>query len=144
MRRHIRVLSEQSREQTFRDRLEARARDLGGDADHEAWDWSVLSTIDHEIALTLDHIDRLRELGKQLGRSLLQSECYIGTELVQMEQRTPRYSSYRFPEREKLQRRLLAIDQERRRLAVTQEEQLRALHDRLLSLLNKHGQLNPS
>ena len=141
MQRHIRILSEQSGGPSFRKDLEAKARELAKDHQRDAWDSSILPVIEREIVLTLDHIDRMREIGKQLSRSLLRSECYVGTELIQMEQRTPRYSPYRFPEREKLQRRLLAIEQERRRLSVAEEEQLRALHDRLLSLLNKHAQL---
>ncbi|MCH8133699.1 MAG: hypothetical protein IIA30_14190 [Myxococcales bacterium] len=60
-----------------------------------------------------------------------------------MEARTPRYSPTRFPERDKLQRRLLGVEQERRRLIVQREKPLQELHDRLLSLLNKHRQLAP-
>ena len=75
-------------------------------------------------------------------QSLLQSECYIETELIQMENRTPRYSPYRFPEREKLQRRLGRIAEERRRFTMTLAEKLDSFHDRLLSSLKKHQQLN--
>lgn len=101
----------------------------------------ITSSIEREIALVLGHIDRASTLQKDLEHRLLQSECYIGSELLQMEARTPRYSPYRFPERDKLQRSLLNIEQERRRLIVQREKPLQELHDRLLSLLNKHQQL---
>ena len=103
----------------------------------------ITSSIEREIALVLGHIDRAGTLQEDLEHRLLQSECYIGSELLQMEVRTPRYSPTRFPEREKLQRRLLNIEQERRRLLVQRERPLQELHDRLLSLLNKHQQLSP-
>lgn len=75
--------------------------------------------------------------------SLLQAECYLDTELMGMERRTPRYSPYRFPEREKLQRRLFDVEADRRRLDATVEEKLRELHDRLLRLLIQHAYLAP-
>lgn len=103
----------------------------------------ITSSIEREIALVLCHIDRAGTLQEDLEHRLLQSECYIGSELLQMEARTPRYSPERFPERDKLQRRLLNIEQERRRLIVQREKPLQELHDRLLSLLNKHQQLSP-
>ena len=102
----------------------------------------ITSSIEREIALVLGHIDRADTLQEDLEHRLLQSECYIGTELLQMEARTPRYSPFRFPERDKLQRRLLNVEQERRRLIVQREKPLQELHDRLLSLLNKHRQLS--
>ena len=70
-----------------------------------------------------------------------EEESGIGTELLQMEARTPRYSPYRFPEREKLQRRLGQLSQERRRFKMTEAEKLDGLHNRLLSLLSKHRQV---
>ena len=59
-----------------------------------------------------------------------------------MEERTPRYSPYRFPERDKLQKRLFAIEAERRKRAVMYEDRLQGLQNKLLSLMQKHKQLN--
>lgn len=95
------------------------------------------------MALVLDHLDHLRDVDGDLEYRLLQSECYIDTELMQMEARTPRYSPARFPEREKLQRRLMGVEQERRRFIQQKEESLQRLHDRLLSLLNRQRQVAP-
>ena len=60
---------------------------------------------------------------------------------MQMEQRTPRYSPYKYPEHEKFLRRLFAIEAEKRRLSLNLEERLQTLENRLLSLINKHGQI---
>ncbi len=124
--------------------LEERARNLLSFRDQQRPGISVSSFIAENIALTLDQIERQRLRGRETFRSLLESECYIGTELIQMEQRTPRYSPYRFPEREKLQRRLGEVARERRHSVLSYAEKLDAFHDRLLSLLTKHRQLTPT
>lgn len=93
------------------------------------------------MQLTLEQLDRTRQRWGDIQQSLLQAECYVETELMRMEQRTPRYSPYRFPEREKLQKQLMGIAQERRRLTLTFASRVDELHDRLLSLLHKHEQL---
>ena len=89
----------------------------------------------------MHQLEEVRVRGRMVLASLLQDECYVGTELRQMEDRVPRYSPYRFPEREKLQRRLGHLAQERRRFTVTHGEKIDALHEMLLSLLGKHRQL---
>lgn len=60
---------------------------------------------------------------------------------MQMETRTPRYSTYKYPERERFLRSLQGIEAERRRTKAHTEERLRSLENRLLSLMNKHEQI---
>ena len=139
MVKNIRIIRQ--RDVSFGRSLEQRANELTEGLEAQRWDDSAVAVMQREIALALDHIHSLRELREQQRHSLLRVECYIYTELIQMEQRTPRYSPYRFPEREKLQRRLQQLEQERRKLAADQQERLQALRDRLLSLLNRHAQL---
>ena len=86
--------------------------------------------------------DAWRAIRERLLRSLLRGDCYAGTELMQMEARTPRYSPYRFPEREKFQRRLFEIDKERRRLETQHERTVVELENRLFTLLEQHAQLS--
>ena len=129
---------------SFAQALEDRARRIVSAVTSSASRVSTSSLLEDDVALRLHQIDGLRRLEQDTKRSLLQAECDIETELMQMEQRTPRYSPYRFPEREKLQRRLAQIGQERRRLTMALAERLDALHDRLLSSLHKHWQLNPA
>ena len=133
-------VSNRSRESDLIKLLEADSRSIVTTSKPSTW--SVTDTIRREIALVLSHIDRENQLNEELKRNLLRVECYVCTELTQMEQRTPRYSPYRFPEREKLQRRLMQLEQERRKLCVDHNERMKNLHDRLLKLVNKHTQLN--
>ncbi len=95
-----------------------------------------------EIAAALVHLEGVRAEHNKVRQDLLQSECAVRSELMQMEDRTPRYSPYRFPEREKLQRHLRRIEQERRQLAPVEGERIRHLRDLLLSLVLRHRELN--
>ncbi len=123
-------------------RLDSKAREVANRRVADLWDSSPEATIDREIVFTLEQLDRLRALHRELQRDLLKDECLVDTELMQMEARTPPYSPYRFPEREKLHRQIHGIHQEGRRLISSHAEQLRVLEDRLLSLLSKHAQLS--
>jgi len=128
--------------ESFAQKLEQKAREELVSPGGQFGYVNLSSLIQDDIALIVNQIDQLRTRGKGITQSLLQSECYIETELIQMEDRTPRYSPYRFPEREKLQRRLSRIAEERRRFTTTHAEKLDLFHDRLLSLLKKSQQLS--
>ena len=122
--------------------LEQAARQLVAHMKARHGSDSIIASIEQDIAFTLEQIDRLRTLQKGQSKSLRKAECYVGTELMQMEERTPRYSPERFPERDKLQNRLFAIEAERRKHSVFYEDRLQALQKQLLSLMQKHGHLN--
>ncbi len=127
----------------FSSQLESEARDLAANMKARQYSGSAITTVlEQDIALTLEQIDRLRELQKNQLRSLCRTECYVDTELMQMEERTPRYSPYRFPERDKLQGRLFMIEAERRKGSVFYEERIQGLQRKLLSLMQKHEQLS--
>ena len=126
-----------SRDESFAVRLEALARGIAQNETDSKETWSPRSALDDQIRLTLHQSDQTRARSRTVSDSILRNECYVGTELRQMEDRTPRYSPYRFPEREKLQRRLSWLAKERRRLMITEGEKLDTLHDRLLELLGK-------
>ena len=135
------VSPEREQSPSFVASLEERARNVVPTASRPARDFSATWLIAEQVALTLDQLDQLRRRGRELGNALLEAECDVETELMQMEQRTPRYSPYRYPEREKLQRRLARLAEEGRRLVIAQAEKLDSLQERLLSLLQKHRQL---
>ena len=143
----IRIVSEQLSDDdlsTVSKRLEEKARDIAQDRLDNFWDSAPLAVIEREVALVLGQLDRVRTLHGEMQRDLLRDECYVGTQLLQMEQRTPRYSPDRFPEREKMHRRIQGIRQEKRRLRSTHTEQLHLREDRLLSLLSSRAQLIPA
>ncbi len=126
---------------SFTEQLEEKARITLSAAGRQTGRWSPRSMLEDEVALVLHQIDASRAQERDVLESLLEEECGIGTELLQMEARTPRYSPYRFPEREKLQRRRGQLSQERRRFTISQAEKLDGLHARLLSMLNKFRQV---
>ncbi len=122
--------------------LEEKADELAAEQNIKIWDNSVPSTLRREIALTVDQIKRLRERHDEQFSKLLKLEISVDTDLMQMENRQPRYQPYHFPEKEKLKQRLFDIEKERRNLSLRLEDKTQTLEDRLLSLLNKHQQLD--
>jgi hypothetical protein len=101
--------------------------------DRELWAATPGASVAREIALTLDQISQVRELRHELERNLLEAECDVDTELMQPQKQG---------DKARLRGRLAAIDTERRRLALTTQEQLMTLHQRLLGMLNQHGYLD--
>jgi len=126
----------------FAKTLEEKASDIAAFPKKEQWDKSIPSIVRREIALTVDQIKRLKERHEEQFHRLLKLECYVDTDLMQMEQRQPRYMPYHFPEKEKLKQRLFDIEKDRRNLSLRLEEKTQGLEDRLLSLINKHEQLD--
>lgn len=126
----------------FAKALKKKASQLVDDLNDRQWDISIPSMIRREIALAVDQTNRLKELHKEQLNRLLRIECYVDTELKQLEQRIPRYVPHHFPEKEKLRKRLFEIEGERRKLALRLEDKNRSLEDRLLTLINRHEQLD--
>lgn len=126
----------------FSKTLEDKACQLAEEVKSRHWDTSIPATIRREIALAVDQINRQRELHEQQLRRLLRIECYVDTDLLQLQQRIPRYMPYHFPEKEKLKKRLFEIEKERRNLTLRLEDRHQSLEDRLLNLLNKREQLD--
>jgi hypothetical protein len=122
--------------------LEEKARQLAEDSNDRQWDTSISAAIRRQIALTVEQSRRQRELHERQLRRLLRIECYVDTDLMQLEQRIPRYIPHHFPEKEKLKKRLFEIEKERRNLTLRLEEKKQSLEDRLLNLLDKHEQLD--
>ncbi len=125
---------------SFVEKLERRARALLAKPHKAPSRFSVQSILEREIGLALNQLERQRDLHKYLRWRLLRLECYIGTEILAREPPPPVYADPRLAERDMLRARLLAIEAERRRLALLEDERLRPLEDRLLSLMNKRWQ----
>ena len=125
----------------FTKSLEEKAEHLASVPKQEQWDKSIPSIVRREIALTVDQIKRLRERHNEQFLRLLRLECYVDTDLMQMERRQPRYMPYHFPEKDKLKQRLFDIEKERRNLSLRLEEKTQGLEEKLLSLINRHEQL---
>ena len=122
--------------------LEDKADQLAAEANIRQPNTSIPEILRREIALTVDQMKRLRDRHDEQFHRLLRLECYVNTDLMQLQQRTPRYVPYHFPEKEKFKQRLFDIEKERRSLSLRIEEKTQSLEDRLLNLINKHEQLD--
>jgi len=125
----------------FSKSLEEKAEFLSSVPKQEQWDKSIPSIVRREIALTVDQIKRLKEQHDEQFLRLLRIECYIDTDLMQLEQRIPRYTPYHFPEKEKFKQRLFEIEKERQNLSSKLEKESQGLEDKLLNLVNRCEQL---
>jgi len=126
----------------FAKSLEEKASGIAACPKKKLWDKSIPGMIQREIALTVDQIQRLRDRHDEQFRRLLRVECYVDTDLMQLEQRQPRYVPYHFPEKEKLKQRLFDIEKDRRNLSLKLEEKTQGLEEKLLVLVNRHEQLD--
>jgi len=121
----------------FTKSLEEKAEHLASVPKREQWDKSIPSIVRREIALTVDQINRQKDSHKKQMRQLLRMECAVGTDLMQLEQRQPRYAPYHFPEKEKFKQRLFEIEKERQKLKQRLEEKTQGLEEKLLDLVNR-------
>lgn len=122
--------------------LEDKANELAAERGITLWDTSIPAILRREIALTVEQMEQLKFLQQEQFRRLLQLECNINTEIMQHRQGIPWYTQAHFPEEQKLKQRLFEIEKERRNMAVRLHEKKHTLEDRLLSLINKHEQLD--
>ncbi len=126
----------------FTKSLEEKANQLAAYPRKNKWDDSIPSMLRREITLTVEQIQRLRDKHDEQFRRLLRVECYVDTELIQMDQRQPRDVPFSLPQEEKLKQRLFDIEKERRNLSLRLEEKTQGLETKLLELINKHQQLD--
>ena len=129
---------------SFTKNLEALAQSIRDQVATGGRNHTIVSMLEQDIALVVDHIQGLRTLNHTLLRSLLRVECYINTEIMQREPREPVYVDERLAERDRLRNKLQKLEEERRRQAVIYREKMQELHDRLLSLLQRYAHLQPS
>lgn len=108
--------------------LEQRARAIS--AKEEAWRASPSDTLRRDLALTLEAITQLRELHRELAERLLAAQCSVDTELLR---------DHEPAQRTRLQAQLHSLEAESRRNALSKHDTLRALHQRLLGLIEKHA-----
>ncbi|OHB49722.1 MAG: hypothetical protein A2Y10_06070 [Planctomycetes bacterium GWF2_41_51] len=125
----------------FSKSLEEKAQQIIQDFDNRDWDNSIPAILKREIAFTVDQIKRFKEFHNDQIEEFYKTECDIETELLQVESRTPRYSPYKYPEREKLQRQLVGVKSEKRRQEVFYEDRMQNFEKNLLALIHKHEQV---
>ena len=133
----------QRAERPFVELLELKARRIAQQHDPEKWDRSATAMFDREIAFTLHMIDEQRSLTKDLRQSLRDAECKVDTSLLQLDARWQNYYiDHRFlSHREQLRGKLLAIDEERRRMAAIHVDKMDRLTAKLLELVESRETL---
>ncbi len=122
--------------------LEDRANELAAESSAYKWDTNIASILRREIVLTAEQLEQIKFLTKDQMRRLLRQECDINTAIKSYQLSIPWYTSSHFPEEQELRKRLFDIEKERRKLTTQYHDKRRTLEDRLLSLINKHEQLD--
>jgi len=124
-------------ERICRDVVERARLDEGGDP--------AGASVVQEMALALDHVQRLRRRSRGFKFALLERECEISTEIMGVRPATWHYMPGDWMERKKmvfkLTTALARVEHQRLRADFDYDKQTMALHDRLLQLLNIHAQL---
>ena len=143
MTRSIRIIEPPKPKPSFSQQLEEQARALADRSKHEASRAAPTTGLEREIALTLDHLNRVRELHDDERHRLHRWEGTVNNELLQLEPRGPVYVDRHTLHRQILKNRLFKIDDERRKLNLHESKEVQGLQDRLLQLLNAHAQLTP-
>lgn len=126
----------------FIESLEKKAERITRKIDDQDWDNSIPSVLRRNIALTVHQIKNLRHLHSRQRDKLDRNKCDIDTEILQLEERIPRYSPYKYPEREKFHRQLLGVKSEIRRQDAVYEDRLQNLHKSLLGLIHQYEQVS--
>lgn len=105
------------------------------------WDLMIPSMLKRELSLNLEQIDRTFVSYESAKESILNQECYLGTELLQLDTLFG-YSLEKRPERERILSRLSHLEGEKRRLREGLETKIGILNRELLTLLERHAQLS--
>jgi len=98
-----------------------------------------------EMALTLDHIQRLRQRNHQAQTIFVQRECELSSEIMGLHPNVHYANPADWLERKKMVFGLMAtlarVENRRAQADTDHEKQMMVLHNRLLELLNAHAQL---
>ncbi len=132
----IRIV-EKKRARRFEEMLEEEASRVARSLEDRVRDASIPSTLEEQIALAVEQLRQVREQNQELQHRLLLLECGVGTDILQLEPRPHEYVDQHREKRLSLKSRLLKIEGDRQRLSLTQLEKEQALHEKLLSLLQK-------
>jgi hypothetical protein len=140
----MKIIKKKEEVPRFSQIIEAKAGRIA-ESVKEKWGTAPFSAIEREIALTLNHIEGVNKVHSMLENELSKLQMYFDTKIMQIWPGMIEHVPYlnreqdrqKIKEKEKLQDKLLNLDEERRKLLVSLEEKLQPLHDRLLQLLQK-------
>ena len=126
----------------FKDKVFQRAKEIAHSVESPEWESDISSMVKQEIALLLGQIDQLDDHYSTQKGLFLDVECHIETELMQLGNRLPKYSSVIFPERERLMERLQRLGSEKGRLSDSILGRFISFESQLFSLIRKHDSVS--
>lgn len=136
MRPRIKIL-EPKRVVPFSEALEARARAIVRRAEESPNRSTTTRSLERQIALILEQLESTSRTHALVRNSLRSDELGIRSELG-LQAPNPTYNAGQQAAHDLLTGRLLRLEQEKRRIALTQDQQRRELTNRLLELVEQH------
>lgn len=126
------------------DDLEDKCRRIVRKQKQQPTEPTPVTFIGREMALTLDHMDTVRDRQKDLKKQLLEKELYCHSEIMNLEHRPSLRNNWLEQTRLKneFNRMLDRAEWHAQRLAIENESALQHLQKRLLELWNMYDQLS--
>lgn len=106
-------------------------------------DPSTVSLLEQEIALTLEQLERSKEVHQEQLTRIIRAETYVDTDLIKLDSYHLRLFVHRHKVRDNLKTKLLKLDMERRSLITLHEHHVTKFQSSLLTLLQQHSRLAP-
>lgn len=125
---------------SFTERIEATARQIATKQRAAPWDTAPNSTIERELAFLVDRLDGQRALHAAMQNEIGGVGRVLGQDLELRVSGRLRYVATEV-ERDALRDRLLRLQRDQIRLAQWHQDRIEPLHERLLTLLNRHAML---
>lgn len=129
--------------ETMAESLEELANTIRERTKKRRLDASTTSFLEQEIALTLEQLERAKELHQEQLTRIIRSETYVDTDLIKLDSYHLRQFTNRHRVRDNLKTKLLKLDMERRTLISLHEDKATKFQSRLLTLLQQHARLAP-
>ncbi len=125
--------------------LERRCQEVLKTSPMEDPEGTPKTILEREMALVLDHIERLRRQDRDTRHQLSKRQNEIETRILNLQPLPNHYLSHHWEERQSLISQLtgsvLRLEDHQQRVAVDTEKQIQAIQIRLLQLLNMRQQL---
>jgi hypothetical protein len=125
----------------FQKRLEDRGEAIARRVERREWTPSISSLVEREVALTVRQIASVRTGHDYFENKLRKLEEAVDRDYATINTRMGYQTILINTERNRLRQQRWNLEHDLRQIALSKEEKLRGLHDRLLVLLNRHRQL---
>ena len=126
------------------DDLEGKCRQIVRSSKKHSLEQTPATFVIREIALILDHIERVREQQRNVGAAFVDKELYLDTEIMNLDSRPSIKGNWleQLRLKNEFNRMRDQAEWHAQRLAVENELALQRLQARLVELLNMYDQLS--